>query len=54
MKSQKINKKLSLNKETIAALEEKQLKSVIGGTLPTEMFCKTISCVRCSNLDCEL
>ncbi len=54
MKSQNLNKKLSLNKETIAALEEKQLKNVVGGTLPTEMFCKTISCIRCSEPVCLL
>ncbi len=40
MKTQ-INKKLALNKKTIAPLGHQQMNGIHGGTLPTEMFCKT-------------
>jgi len=61
MKNQKFNKKLSLNKQTVAALDQNQMSGVYGGTLPTEMYCKTTrdypcatDTCRCSFLDCEL
>ncbi len=41
MKTQRFDKKLTLNKKTIATLDQDQMQGIYGGTLPTEMFCKT-------------
>lgn len=60
MKNQKFDKKLFLNKQTVATLAQDQMNQVYGGTLPTEMYCKTtrdypcptdVTC-RCSALAC--
>lgn len=53
MKNQKFNKKLSLNKQTVAALDQNQMGSVYGGTLPTEMFCKTTRDYPCGTNTCQ-
>ena len=42
MKKVKLNKKLQLNKETIAKLNAVQLNSLIGGTTPTD--CTRFTC----------
>jgi hypothetical protein len=41
MKTNKSHKKLFLNKKTIAALDCRSMNGIYGGTLPTEMHCKT-------------
>jgi len=54
MKDQKFNKKLSLNKQTVAALDQNQMNGVYGGTLPTEMYCKTTRDYPCTTLGCGI
>lgn len=41
MKTKTIIKKLSLNKKTVSSLDNQGLNAIKGGTLPTEMYCKT-------------
>jgi natural product precursor len=56
MRQKKINKKLTLNKETIATLAEEQMKRAKGGVSRTcgTHFCYTLelTCDSCINSEC--
>jgi competence protein ComGC len=53
MKPQKISKKLTLNKTTIATLERDELKKAKGGTLIETLLCLTPISLTCIFLLCN-
>lgn len=54
MKTLKLSKGLSLNKEAITKLQESQMKHIKGGSYPPDGSCGDVSCVHsCSEDSCR-